>query len=95
MRSVLKLSQCNIPLKHINKPIKIVKNQKIFERRFLQMQTTINIPPIMTFSECKSILKVGKNTLLGLLHSGQLDGFMIGNRWRITREALIEYINNA
>ncbi len=49
----------------------------------------------MTFFECKSILKVGKNTLFGLLHSGHLNGFMIGNRWRITRDALIEYINNA
>ncbi len=59
------------------------------------MQTILNIPPVMTFSECKSILKVGKNTLLNLLHSGQLDGFMIGNRWRITRDSLIEYIKNA
>lgn len=49
----------------------------------------------MTFSECRAILKVGKNTLLNLLHSGQLDGFMIGKRWRITRDALIEYIKNA
>ncbi len=59
------------------------------------MQTIMNIPPVMTFSECKSVLKVGKNTLLNLLHSGQLDGFMIGNRWRITRDSLIEYIKNA
>lgn len=59
------------------------------------MQTILNIPPVMTFSECKSVLKVGKNTLLNLLHSGQLDGFMIGKRWRITRDALIEYIKNA
>lgn len=59
------------------------------------MQTAINIPPVMTFSECRAILKIGKNTLLDLLHSGQLDGFMIGKRWRITREALIDYVNNA
>jgi excisionase family DNA binding protein len=56
--------------------------------------TKNEIPAIMTFSECKKILKVGKNTLLNLLHSGELDGFMIGNRWRITRDALIEYVNN-
>lgn len=59
------------------------------------MQIFVNIPPVMTFSECKSILKIGKNTLLSLLHSGELDGFMIGKRWRITRESLIDYINNA
>lgn len=95
MCSVLKLSQCNIPLKHINKPMKTVKSQKIFERRFFKNANSNKHTAYLTFSECKSILKVGKNTLLGLLHSGQLDGFMIGNRWRITREALIEYINNA
>ena len=59
------------------------------------MQTAMNIPPIMTFSECRAILKIGKNTLLDLLHSGQLDGFMIGKRWRITRESLIDYVNKA
>ena len=53
-----------------------------------------DIPAIMTFSECKSILKIGKNTLLDLLHSGQLEGFKIGNRWRITRDSLMEYINH-
>lgn len=56
--------------------------------------TVKDIPVIMTFSECRKILKVGKNTLLQLLHTGELDGFMIGNRWRITRDSLIEYINN-
>lgn len=47
-----------------------------------------DIPAIMTFSECKDILKIGKNTLLDLLHFGELDGFKIRNRWRITRDSL-------
>lgn len=51
-----------------------------------------NIPEIMTFRECKELLKVGKNTLLDLLHSGQIDAFKIGNRWKITKDAVIEYI---
>ena len=52
-----------------------------------------NIPEIMTFNECKDLLKVGKNTLLDLLHSGQLEGFKIKNsRWRITKEAVIDYL---
>lgn len=59
------------------------------------MQQAMNIPPVMTFSECRAILKIGKNTLLNLLHSGQIDGFMIGRQWRITRESLVDYINNA
>ena len=56
--------------------------------------TTHDIPVIMTFSECQKILKVGKNTLLDLLHSGKLEGFRIGNRWRITRDSLVEYVNH-
>ncbi len=50
------------------------------------------IPPIMTFAQCQSILHIGKNTLLDMLHSGRLQGFKIGSRWRITREELEEFI---
>lgn len=51
-----------------------------------------NVPEIMTFNECKDLLKVGKNTLLDLLHSGELEGFKIGRRWRVTRDSVIEYL---
>ena len=53
-----------------------------------------NIPEIMTFNECKELLKIGKNTLLDLLHSGQIDAFKIGNRWKIPKDAIIEYLKN-
>lgn len=51
-----------------------------------------NIPEVMTFDECREILRVGKNTMLELLHSNQLDGFKIGNCWRIPKESVIEFI---
>ena len=51
-----------------------------------------NIPPIMTFNEAKTILRIGKNSLLSLIHSGELEAVKIAGRWKITREALIEYI---
>ena len=51
-----------------------------------------NIPEIMTFRECQQLLKVGKNTMLDLLHTRQIDGFKIGNRWKITKESVIEFI---
>ena len=50
------------------------------------------IPDIMTFKECQKLLKVGKNTLLDLIHSGEIDAFRIGNRWKITKDSIIEYI---
>ena len=30
------------------------------------------IPDIMTFKECQKLLKVGKNTLLNLIHNGEI-----------------------
>ena len=35
------------------------------------------IPEIMTFKECQKILKVGKNTLLDLIHTNQLEAFKV------------------
>lgn len=40
------------------------------------------IPEIMTFKECQKILKVGKNTLLDLIHTNQLEAFKVGSRWK-------------
>ena len=54
----------------------------------------LNIPEIMTFNECKEILKVGKNTLLDLIHNGEIDAFKVGNRWKITRESVEEFVRH-
>ena len=51
-----------------------------------------NIPEIMTFRECCALLKVGKNTMLELLHIRQIEGFRIGNRWRIPKESVVEFM---
>ena len=50
------------------------------------------VPEITTFNECKSLLKIGKNTLLNLLHNGDIGAFRIGNRWKIPKKAVIDYI---
>ncbi len=50
------------------------------------------IPEIMTLKECQQILKVGKNTMLDLLHEGRIEGFKIGNRWKIPKESVVEFI---
>ena len=51
-----------------------------------------NIPEIMTVKECCAILKVGKNTMLEMLNNRILDGFKIGNRWKIPKESVVEFI---
>lgn len=50
------------------------------------------IPEIMTFKECQKILKVGKNTLLDLIHTNQVEAFKVGNRWKIPKQSVIEFI---
>ena len=52
------------------------------------------MPEIMTFNECRDYLKVGKNTLLDLLHKEDIWAFRIGNRWKIPRKSVMEYIKN-
>ena len=50
------------------------------------------IPEIMTLRECCAILKVGKNTMLKLLHEKKIEGFRVGNRWKIPKESVVEFI---
>lgn len=50
------------------------------------------IPEVMTFKECKELLKVGKNTLLDWIHTGQIQAFKVGSRWKITKQSVIEFI---
>lgn len=47
---------------------------------------------ILTLKECQQLLKVGRNTMLHLIYSGQIEAFKIGNRWKITKAAVIEYL---
>ena len=53
-----------------------------------------HVPDIMTFRECQNVLKVGKNTLLNLIHDGDIEAFRIGNRWKIPKAAILEYIKH-
>ena len=50
------------------------------------------LPDLLTFKECQQALQIGKNSLLKYLHSGELDGFKLGSRWRIYKYSLIEFL---
>ena len=52
------------------------------------------IPEVMILKECQEILKVGKNTMLELLHTNQIEGFKIGNRWKIPKESVVEFLRH-
>ena len=52
-----------------------------------------NTPDIMTVKDLMEALQIGKNKALALLNSGQISGPRIsGNRWRIIKEDVLEYV---
>ncbi|MGF7145363.1 excisionase family DNA binding protein [Anaerotaenia torta] len=56
-----------------------------------------NTPDILTVKQChvkqcQALLSVGKNTMLSLIHNGEIEAFMVNHRWRITKTALIHFI---
>ena len=67
--------------------------RNIYLKRSITMYE--NIPEIMTLRECRDILRIGKNTMLELLHEGRIEGFKVGNRWKIPKESLVEFIRFA
>lgn len=50
---------------------------------------------IMQFEEVMRYLDIGKNTLYGLLKSGEINAFKIGKVWKIPRKSVEDYINKS
>lgn len=50
------------------------------------------LPAVLTPLDVMDILGIGKNTVYSLLSSGRLKGFRIGKSWRITGDALEEFL---
>ncbi len=47
---------------------------------------------ILTIDEVCEVLMVGRNRVYELLNADQIHGFKIGSVWKISKQALIEYI---
>ena len=45
--------------------------------------------------EAAEFLKIGRSTMLKLLTSGEVKAKKVGRQWRVTIEALNEYLNNS
>lgn len=50
------------------------------------------ISEYLTPKEVMDLLYIGKNTLYGLLNSGELKGFRVGKLWRVSKTRLKEYV---
>ncbi len=49
---------------------------------------------IMRFEKVMEYLDIGKNTLYGLLKSGEINAFKIGKVWKVPRKSVEDYVNN-
>lgn len=58
----------------------------------LERRKEDQMPIVLTPAEVMDILDVGKNTMYRLLNTGELRAVRIGRSWRITGNALEEYL---
>ncbi len=49
---------------------------------------------VYTVGEIADLLKVQKNTIRDALKAGDMRGFKVGNRWRVSEEQLKEYMED-
>jgi excisionase family DNA binding protein len=49
-------------------------------------------PDILTPYEVMEILDLGKNTVYSLLNDGKIPGVRVGQKWRITKQALLSFL---
>ncbi len=47
---------------------------------------------VLTVKEVCAALGIGRNTVYRLLHSGELKSIRIGNKYKVPKKFLIEYI---
>lgn len=48
---------------------------------------------LLSISDLREILNIGRNAVYTLLNSGEIHAFRIGRNWKIPKEAVIEYIS--
>ena len=83
---------CAIRMYLNNKSSFSVRNSTI---NFTEGLIDVNLnqyPDVLTLHECQQILQVSRGTMLRLLHENEIPAFRVGNRWRIQRKAMLEFI---
>ena len=83
---------CAIKMYLNNKSAFSVQNSTInCTERLIDMNLD-QYPDVLTLHECQQILQVSRGTMLRLLHEIEIPAFRVGNRWRIQRKAMLEFI---
>ena len=86
---------CAIKMYLNNKSAFSVQNSTInCTERLIDMNLD-QYPDVLTLHECQQILQVSRGTMLRLLHENEIPAFRVGNRWRIQRKAMLEFIERS
>lgn len=48
---------------------------------------------VLTISDLREILNIGRNTAYNLLNNGDIQAFRIGRTWKIPKDSLIYYLS--
>ena len=83
---------CAIKMYLNNKSAFSVQNSTINCTEWLIDMNLDQYPDVLTLHECQQILQVSRGTMLRLLHENEIPAFRVGNRWRIQRKAMLEFI---
>lgn len=60
-----------------------------------EVTTTDNLPLVLSVPELAAILHIGRNSAYALVASGQIRVHRIGRNIRISRAAVLEYLDTA
>lgn len=52
------------------------------------------LPRLLNFKQTREYLQIGKDSLLEILHNGELQGFKIKGSWRVHQDDLMEYVDS-
>jgi excisionase family DNA binding protein len=53
-----------------------------------------DIPSILTLKDLQQLLHIGKGKALALIHNHIIEGHMVGRRWLVFAEDVIEYMEH-
>ena len=57
------------------------------------MDSTANIPLVMSVMDMATVLKIGRNSAYALVKSGEIRCIRIGKKIRIPQAALLDYLS--
>ena len=52
------------------------------------------LPLVLRVEDLMSVLDIGRNTAYELVRSGQIESIRVGRQLRITKQALVAFLNN-